>query len=103
MDIAYADHRDDRMIILGRYEFPTIEYQDQQFDALSSLPDSDFIVDYYDADGNLTKDKCVSEETVEFVTGHPVAEMIRRGRIREAALSRSFRNALAKLRRDRAA
>lgn len=103
MDIAYADHRDDRMIILGRYGWPTLADQDRAFDELPAVEDSDFIIDYYDEGGCLTKDKYVSQEVVEEITGRPIAEMIRRGRIREAALSRSLRRQLDKRRAEREA
>lgn len=87
LEIAYADHRDNRMIIIGGAAFDDLAEQDREFDKLPAVPDSDFIIDYYDAEGSITKDKCVSQATVEAVMGEPLGALIERGRQNEDALS----------------
>lgn len=97
LEIAYADRRDNRMVILGGGEFDTLAEQDHAFDELPELTKSDFIVDYYDAEGMIAKDKCVSQATVEAVLGRPIAELIEDGRRREDELSAQIRDGRAAL------
>lgn len=48
-------------------------------------------MDYYDAEGVIDKDKCVSAETVEAVMGAPLSELIEDGRKRENDLTARIR------------
>lgn len=94
LEIAFADHRDNRMIILGGAAWDTLAEQERHFDALPAVEVSDFIVDFYDDDGSIDRDKCVSQATVETALGAPIAELIERGRRREDALSAQVRSTL---------
>lgn len=90
IEIAYADHRDNRMIIVGAAAWETMAEQEAHFAALPEIEDSDFIADFYDEEGSITKDKYVSAETVAFVMGQPIEELIEAGRAREDELSRQL-------------
>jgi hypothetical protein len=72
LEIAYTDHRDDRMIIVGAAAWETMAEQEVRFAELLGVEDSDFIVDFYGEDGLIEKDKCVSAETVSAVMGEPI-------------------------------
>lgn len=90
LEIAYADHRDNRMIIVGGAVFDNISEQDCEFDRIPEVEDGDFIIDYYDADGTITKDKRVSSATVEAVMGETLAVLIERGRRNEDAFTEAL-------------
>lgn len=92
LEIAYADHRDNRIIIIGGAVFDDLAEQDREFDRLPSVPDSDFIIDYYDADGSIIKDKYVSDTTVEIVMGEPLADLIEKGRMNEDQMTQQLRD-----------
>lgn len=94
IEIAYADRRDDRMIIIGAAAWETIAEQEFRFAELPDVEDSDFVIDFYDEDGLIAKDKCVSAETVETVMGEPLADLIEAGRRREDELSAEVRELL---------
>jgi hypothetical protein len=91
IEIAYADHRDDRMIIVGAAAWPTMAEQEHRFAELPEVEDSDFIADFYDEEGTITKDKYISAETVETVLACPLAECIEDGRRRENDLTAMMR------------
>lgn len=95
LEIAYADRRDDRMIIIGAAAWETMEEQERRFDELPAVEDSDFVVDFYDDEGLITKDKFVSRETVETVMGQPLTELIEEGRRREDELGAQLRASLS--------
>jgi hypothetical protein len=92
IEIAYADHRDNRMIIVGAAAWETMEEQEQRFAELPESPDSDLIADFYDEDGTISKDKGVSAETVETVMGRPIEDLIEEGRRRENELGKQWLN-----------
>ena len=96
IEIAYADRRDNRIIIVGGAAWETMAEQERRFAELPSEPDSDFIADFYDAEGFIAKDKAISAETVETVLGRPIAELIENGRRREDELFEQARAALSK-------
>ena len=92
LEIAYADHRDNRMIIIGAAAWPTLAEQEQHFAVIPAVEDSDFIVDFYDAEGCITKDKCIAGDIAAFLMGAPLATLIRRGRRLENALTKRLQN-----------
>lgn len=95
LEIAYADHRDNRMIIVGGAAWETMAEQEQRFAEMPEVKDSDFIVDFYDEEGTIIKDKYVSAETVTTVLGTSVEEAIEEGRRRENELTARMRSRLA--------
>lgn len=95
LEIAYADHRDNRMIIVGGAAWETMAEQEQRFAEMPEVKDSDFIVDFYDEEGTIIKDKYVSAETVATVLGTSVEEAIEEGRRRENELTARMRSRLA--------
>jgi hypothetical protein len=95
IEIAYADHRDNRMIIVGGAAWLTMAEQERQFAQLPEEAGSDFIADFHDADGCITKDKCVPAWAVERVMGKPIAELIEAGRRREDELTAELRERFA--------
>jgi hypothetical protein len=92
IEIAFADRRDNRMIIVGAAAWETMAEQELRFAELPELPDSDFIADFYDEDGLITKDKGVSAQTVATVMGRPIEDLIEEGRRRENELGKQRLN-----------
>lgn len=79
---TFVDHDANEFVELGGACWLSPKRARAEFDALSSVPHSDYVADLEDEHGGIVADKCVTPEIIEARMGEPVPALLARAKRR---------------------